>query len=178
MTSPIRIGDLSLGKGAPLVILAGPCVIEDQDSPIRLASFLKKEAESLGLGYVFKASYDKANRTSLDSFRGPGLEEGLRILERVKQETGALIMSDIHEAEEAKAAAEVVDIIQIPAFLCRQTSLLQAAAASKKAVNVKKGQFLAPWDVPHVFEKDNRGRQPPRNDHRKRRILRVQQPGG
>ncbi|MFH1135167.1 MAG: 3-deoxy-8-phosphooctulonate synthase [Pseudomonadota bacterium] len=153
MTGPIQIGNLNVGRGFPLVIIAGPCVIEDQDSPVRLASYLKKETEALGLGYIFKASYDKANRTSIKSFRGPGLDEGLRILETVRRETGALIMSDVHETAEVEAAAQVLDIIQIPAFLCRQTRLLQTAARTGRAINVKKGQFLSPWDAAHVLEK-------------------------
>jgi 2-dehydro-3-deoxyphosphooctonate aldolase (KDO 8-P synthase) len=142
-----------MGEGFPLVLIAGPCVIEDEDATLRIASFLKKLGENLGIGIIFKASFDKANRTSISSFRGPGLEEGLRILSRVKERVGLPLLSDIHEINQISPAAEVLDVLQIPAFLSRQTDLLVAAARSGRVVNVKKGQFLAPWDMANVVKK-------------------------
>ncbi|MEW6262656.1 MAG: 3-deoxy-8-phosphooctulonate synthase [Thermodesulfobacteriota bacterium] len=153
MTRPVQIGRTTVGSGGPLFIAAGPCVIEDPDLTLSVAGFLKAETMALGLGFVFKASYDKANRTSLDSYRGPGLEKGLAVLDRVRREVGVPVMSDVHQVTEVEAAAEVLDVIQIPAFLSRQTDLLQAVARTGKVVNVKKGQFLAPWDLVHVIRK-------------------------
>ena len=142
----VKAGDVVFG-GAALPIIAGPCVIESDESCIRHAVRLAEITRKAGVPFVFKASFDKANRTSYSSFRGPGLEKGLEILARVKRETGAPILTDIHEVAQAKPAAEVVDILQVPAFLSRQTDLIQAAAATGRVVNVKKGQFLAPWDM-------------------------------
>jgi 2-dehydro-3-deoxyphosphooctonate aldolase (KDO 8-P synthase) len=149
----VRIGSLTLGAGAPLLVIAGPCVIESQAHAVETALALKAQAAEAGLPLVFKASYDKANRTSLDAYRGPGLAEGLRVLARVKAETGLPILTDIHEPAQAAPVAEVADVLQIPAFLCRQTDLLIAAARTGRAVNVKKGQFLAPRDVRHAVAK-------------------------
>lgn len=134
-------------------LIAGPCVIESETHALRMAEAVADLTRRLGVPYVFKASFDKANRTSLTSFRGPGLEEGLRVLQRVKETCGVPVLTDIHETHQAAPVAEVADVLQIPAFLCRQTDLLLAAAATGRTVNVKKGQFLAPWDMRHVVEK-------------------------
>lgn len=138
---------LAVGPGCPLLLIAGPCVIESENMVMETARELKRITAGLGISLVFKASFDKANRSSIDSFRGPGMTDGLAILERVRQETGLPLLSDIHEPAQADAAARVLDIIQIPAFLCRQTDLLVAAAKSGKPVNLKKGQFVSPWDM-------------------------------
>ncbi len=134
-------------------LIAGPCVIENEDHTLRLAEAIAHLTRRLGIPYVFKASFDKANRTSHLSFRGPGMEEGIRILRRVKETQGVPVLTDIHETHQARPVAEVADVLQIPAFLCRQTDLLLAAAATGRTVNVKKGQFLAPWDMRHVVDK-------------------------
>jgi 2-dehydro-3-deoxyphosphooctonate aldolase (KDO 8-P synthase) len=139
--------------GGELFVIAGPCVIETPELALSIAGRLRVLAEERGLFLVFKASYDKANRTSLSSQRGPGIEEGLAVLAAVRERTGLPVLTDVHRPEECARAAEVVDVLQIPAFLCRQTDLLVAAAETGKAVNVKKGQFLAPWDVKHVTRK-------------------------
>ncbi|MEW6736946.1 MAG: 3-deoxy-8-phosphooctulonate synthase [Acidobacteriota bacterium] len=136
-----------------LFLIAGPCVIESETHAMEMAKEIQQVCESVGIPYIFKASYDKANRTSINSFRGPGLQEGLRILNRIRQQTGLPVLTDVHEVEQVAATAEVVDVLQIPAFLCRQTDLLIAAARTGCAVNVKKGQFLAPWDMRNVVEK-------------------------
>ncbi len=136
-----------------LKVIAGPCVIESEENLMLIASELKNIAENLDVDFYFKASFDKANRTSITSYRGPGINEGLRILKKVKDELGLKICTDIHESWQAEKAAEVVDIIQIPAFLCRQTDLLVAAAKTGKIVNIKKAQFLAPWDMANVVKK-------------------------
>jgi 2-dehydro-3-deoxyphosphooctonate aldolase (KDO 8-P synthase) len=149
----VRIGSLALGGGAPLAVIAGPCVIESEAHAVDTARALKAIAADVGVPLVFKASYDKANRTSLASYRGPGLGEGLAVLARVKAATGLPILTDIHEPGQAAPAAEVADVLQIPAFLCRQTDLLVAAAQTGRAVNIKKGQFLAPSDVRHAIAK-------------------------
>ena len=138
---------------APLLVIAGPCVIESLEALLETARFLKETALSLGLDFVFKASFDKANRTSLGSYRGPGLEKGLAMLDEVRRLAGVRVMSDVHETGQVDAAAEVLDVIQIPAFLCRQTDLLRAAAQTGRTINVKKGQFMSPWDMRHVLEK-------------------------
>ncbi len=151
--SRVSLGPVSLGSGAPLVLIAGPCVIESEAHALATAGALKAIAVAAQVPLIFKASYDKANRTSLTSFRGPGLAAGLRVLERVKAETGLPILTDIHEADQAAPAAEVADVLQIPAFLCRQTDLIVAAAKTGRAVNIKKGQFLAPLDVRHATAK-------------------------
>src|SRR5262249_52403677 len=149
----VTIGRFSCGPGQPLLWIAGPCVIESHDLTLRIAEQLKQLVERLGIPLVFKASFDKANRTSAKSFRGPGLQEGLRTLESVKQLTGLPVLTDIHECHQAGPVAEVCDVLQIPAFLARQTDLLQAAGQTGKVVNVKKGQFMAPWDMRHVVNK-------------------------
>jgi len=150
----IRVGKLTLGgKNAPLFVIAGPCVIENEAMVMKTAESLAEVCAELCLPLIFKASYDKANRTARDSFRGPGLNRGLAILAKVKRQFGLPILTDVHEIGHCKAAAEVADVLQIPAFLCRQTDLIQAAARTKRCLNVKKGQFLAPWDMRHVIDK-------------------------
>jgi 2-dehydro-3-deoxyphosphooctonate aldolase (KDO 8-P synthase) len=144
--------DVAFGDGR-LGLIAGPCVIESRDHSLRMAETIASEARARGLPLVFKSSYDKANRTSGTSFRGPGVEEGLRILEEVRETIGVPVLTDVHSVAEVAGVAAAVDILQIPAFLCRQTDLLLSAAATGKPLNVKKGQFLAPWDVQHVVEK-------------------------
>ncbi len=142
----------SIGEDA-FFFIGGPCVIEDEEMTLRIARFLKETCARLEIPFIFKSSYDKANRTSLDSYRGPGLEKGLSILARVREEVGVPVITDVHSPEEARRAAEVVDVLQIPAFLARQTDLLTAAGNTGTPVNVKKGQFLAPWDMARVIEK-------------------------
>ena len=143
---------VAFGDGS-LTFIAGPCVIESRRMALDLAARLVEVANDLSVNYVFKASFDKANRTSVDSFRGPGIEEGLKLLAQIKKDLGVPVVTDIHEPWQAEKAAEVVDILQIPAFLCRQTDLVWAAAKTGKAINVKKGQFLAPWDMKNVIKK-------------------------
>lgn len=150
--TPVSVAQHVVGAGR-LALIAGPCVIESEELCLRVAREVQAICERLGIPYIFKASFDKANRTSLHSFRGPGIDEGLRVLATVKREVGVPVTTDIHEPWQAERAAEVVDLLQIPAFLCRQTDLLVAAARTGKPVNVKKGQFLAPWDMRHVVEK-------------------------
>ena len=149
----IRLGPLSLGGGGPLFLLAGPCVIEDPRETLRVAKALRDVAARLGLPFVFKTSYDKANRQAGTSYRGPGLADGLKVLARVKREVGVPVLTDVHTVEEARAAARVADCLQVPAFLCRQTDLVVAAAKTGRAVNLKKGQFLAPWDMGPIVAK-------------------------
>jgi 2-dehydro-3-deoxyphosphooctonate aldolase (KDO 8-P synthase) len=149
----VEFAGLSVGAGAPLLLIAGPCVIESESHAIETAHQLREITGRAGVPFVFKASYDKANRTSIASYRGPGLTEGVRVLGRVKEETGVPILTDIHEPSHAAAAAEVADVLQIPAFLSRQTDLLVAAARTGRVVNVKKGQFLAPNDMRHAIQK-------------------------
>jgi 2-dehydro-3-deoxyphosphooctonate aldolase (KDO 8-P synthase) len=151
--TPVAVGPVLFGPGHPLGFVVGPCVIESRAHAIDLALEIAAVARRTGCPVVFKASFDKANRTSLSSYRGPGLEEGARVLESVKERTGLPVLTDIHEASQAAAAAAVVDVLQIPAFLCRQTDLLVAAARTGRPVNVKKGQFLAPRDMRHVVNK-------------------------
>jgi len=151
--NPATIGPLRCGRGEPLLLIAGPCVIEDEALVLSIAGRLRELADELSLALVFKASFDKANRTSVDSFRGPGLAAGLEILGRVKDATGLPVTTDVHEPSQAAPVAEVCDLIQIPAFLARQTDLLVAAAETGRAVHIKKGQFLAPWDMQHVVGK-------------------------
>jgi 2-dehydro-3-deoxyphosphooctonate aldolase (KDO 8-P synthase) len=150
---PIRIGKFSIGPKQPLAIICGPCVIESLDHTLFCAQFLKDLFEKLQIHLIFKSSYDKANRSSYHSFRGPGLEEGLRILERVKREFDLPVLTDVHTCEEATAAGAVCDALQIPAFLCRQTDLLVSAARTGKMINVKKGQFVAPHDMGNAVDK-------------------------
>ncbi len=153
VVSRVQAGGLTIGGGAPLVAIAGPCVIESESHALDLARALLAVSRATGVPLIFKASYDKANRTSLGAFRGPGLQDGLRVLERVKAETGLPVLTDVHEPDQAAAAAAVADVLQIPAFLCRQTDLLVAAARTGRAVNIKKGQFLAPPDIRHAVAK-------------------------
>jgi 2-dehydro-3-deoxyphosphooctonate aldolase (KDO 8-P synthase) len=153
MTRTVAIGDVVCGAGRPLVWIAGPCVIESHQLTLEIAERLRAMAGRLQVPLVFKASFDKANRTSGKSFRGPGLQEGLRTLEAVKRQTGLPVTTDIHERDQVAAVAEVCDVLQIPAFLARQTDLVQDAGRTGKPVNVKKGQFMAPWDMKHVVVK-------------------------
>ena len=153
ITRSIAVGPLSIGGQNPLALIAGPCVIESEKIAMKIAEKLKRITEDLHVPFIFKASYDKANRTSIKSFRGPGLNDGLKILQKIKTELNLPILSDVHKEEEIDPAAEVLDILQIPAFLCRQTDLLVKAAQTGKPVNVKKGQFLAPWDMKNVVVK-------------------------
>jgi 2-dehydro-3-deoxyphosphooctonate aldolase (KDO 8-P synthase) len=153
VTNSVTIGPLTIGAGAPLLLIAGPCVIESREHALKMARAIAGVAARLGLPYVYKASFDKANRTSRASYRGPGLDAGLEVLRAVKEEIGAPVLTDIHEASQAETAARVCDVLQIPAFLCRQTDLLEAAARTGVAVNVKKGQFLSPWDMKHAVDK-------------------------
>jgi 2-dehydro-3-deoxyphosphooctonate aldolase (KDO 8-P synthase) len=150
---PAHIGPYRCGAGEELLVIAGPCVIENESLTLEIAKRLAAETRSLPVQLVFKASFDKANRTSLDSYRGPGIERGLAILSRVKEATGLLVTTDIHESPQAAAVGKVCDLLQIPAFLARQTDLLKAAAATGRAVHVKKGQFMAPHDMRHVVGK-------------------------
>ncbi len=152
-TRTVTVGSIPLGGKAPLVLIGGPCVIESESFTLKMASRVKRIADQLRVPYIFKSSYDKANRSSLRSFRGPGLKKGLRILARVKRELKIPVLSDVHTSQEVPPAAEVLDCLQVPAFLCRQTDLVLAAAKSGKPVNVKKGQFLAPWDVQNIIQK-------------------------
>ncbi len=150
----IQVTDaLQIGEGLPLALIAGPCVIESADFTLKMATEIRKITDRLGISFIFKSSFDKANRTSAQSFRGVAIEEGLAILQRVKDEVGVPVVTDIHESYQAAIVAEVADVLQIPAFLCRQTDLLMAAAATGRTVNVKKGQFLAPWDMKQVVKK-------------------------
>jgi 2-dehydro-3-deoxyphosphooctonate aldolase (KDO 8-P synthase) len=150
---PVRVAGLAIGGGSPLVLIAGPCVIENESHALGLARSLRDIAQRVGVQFIFKASYDKANRTSAQSYRGPGLTEGLRVLRRVRDDVGVPILTDIHEPAQAIEAARVADVLQIPAFLSRQTDLLDAAARTGRVVNIKKGQFLAPGDVRYAIAK-------------------------
>ncbi|MBF0452727.1 MAG: 3-deoxy-8-phosphooctulonate synthase [Candidatus Magnetomorum sp.] len=143
----------AMGHNRPLVFIGGPCVLEDLELALDIANYLKEVTTKIGMPFIFKASFDKANRTSIQSFRGPGLDKGLKILEQVKSRLNIPILSDIHDISQVTAAAEILDIIQIPAFLCRQTDLLAQAAKTEACINIKKGQFLAPWDMAQVIKK-------------------------
>jgi 2-dehydro-3-deoxyphosphooctonate aldolase (KDO 8-P synthase) len=145
------IGNVRNNNG--LFLIAGPCVIESESHALKMAESISAVADKLSMPYIFKASYDKANRTSVESFRGPGLEEGLRILEKVRKATGVPVLTDVHAAADVSAVAEAVDVVQIPAFLCRQTDLLVEAGKHARAINIKKGQFVSPWDMRHAVEK-------------------------
>ncbi len=153
MTREIAVGTVRIGDKNPIALVAGPCVIESESSTLESAERLKRITGDLGIPFIFKSSYDKANRSSAKSFRGPGLREGLRVLARVKRELSVPVLSDVHRFEEMAPAAEVLDVMQIPAFLSRQTDLLIAAAKTGRVVNIKKGQFLAPWDIKNAVEK-------------------------
>jgi 2-dehydro-3-deoxyphosphooctonate aldolase (KDO 8-P synthase) len=152
-TTPVRAGGITIGGGAPLALIAGPCVIESDAHATMIAESLATIASRCGVPFIFKASYDKANRTSLRSFRGPGIEEGLKILSRIRNRVGVPILTDIHEANQAAPVAEVADVLQIPAFLSRQTDLIVAAAKTGRTINLKKGQFLAPDDMKYAIAK-------------------------
>ncbi|MDD5131975.1 MAG: 3-deoxy-8-phosphooctulonate synthase [bacterium] len=149
----VNIGRIKIGDGHPLVLIAGPCVIESERQVLDSAAYLKEMTASLSLPFVFKSSYDKANRTSLQAYRGPGFKKGLAILQKAKDKFNIPILVDVHQVEEIKEAAAVADILQIPAFLCRQTDLVLAAARTGRVINIKKGQFLAPWDVENIVRK-------------------------
>ena len=149
----VKVKNFLIGTKEPLLVISGPCVIESEEHALKTAHDLKQICTALDIPFVYKSSYDKANRSSYHSFRGPGLEKGLRILEKVKKEFDVPVLTDIHTVEEAKAAGEVCDILQIPAFLCRQTDLIVAAGMTGKVINVKKGQFMAPWDMRNVVDK-------------------------
>ena len=152
LRTDFKIGGINIGSGS-LFLIAGPCVIESEEHAIRMAEIIKGVTKALGVPYIFKASYDKANRTSIRSFRGPGAKEGLRILKKIKDQLGVPVLTDVHEVADVAKVAEVVDVLQIPAFLCRQTDLVVAAALSGRPVNIKKGQFVSPWDMRHAVEK-------------------------
>ncbi len=149
----VSIGDYKVGQGHPLLLMAGPCVLEGYERSLMIGKRAKAICEALGMPYVFKASFDKANRSSYNSFRGPGLVEGLQLLAQLKKDLAVPVVTDVHEPWQCEKVAEVADVLQIPAFLCRQTDLVHAAAATGKTVNVKKGQFLAPWDMKNVIKK-------------------------
>ncbi|MBW6520331.1 MAG: 3-deoxy-8-phosphooctulonate synthase [Desulfoarculaceae bacterium] len=158
MISPVAIGTpagnlIQVGPGQPLLLIAGPCALESEELARRVAGTMQEICGRLGLTYVFKASFDKANRTSLSSYRGPGLEQGLAILSRIREELQVPVISDVHDTSQIQAAAAVLDIIQIPAFLCRQTDLLTAVARTGKPINLKKGQFVSPWDMKNAVNK-------------------------
>lgn len=153
ISEPVRVRDLVIGEGGPFFLIAGPCVIEDEETTLSVASFLKETKEILDVPVIFKTSFDKANRTSVRSYRGPGIDRGLEVIRKVREETGLPVLSDVHDIRQVESAAKVLDVIQIPAFLCRQTDLLVEAGATGLAVNIKKGQFLAPQDIGQAVEK-------------------------
>jgi 2-dehydro-3-deoxyphosphooctonate aldolase (KDO 8-P synthase) len=152
-TRPVRIGSVTIGGGAPLALIGGPCAIENEKHALMMAERLQRVTAAAGVPFIYKSSYDKANRSSIHAYRGPGLAEGLRILQKVKEETGLGVLSDVHDVSEVAPAAAVLDVLQVPAFLCRQTDLVVACARSGRPVNVKKGQFVAPRDMINVVEK-------------------------
>jgi 2-dehydro-3-deoxyphosphooctonate aldolase (KDO 8-P synthase) len=153
MSYPVYIRDLAINKNGPFFVIAGPCVIENEEITLRVAEFLAETSRAMDIPIIFKTSYDKANRTSIDSFRGPGIDKGLEIIRKVKEETGLRVLSDVHTALDVIKAAEVLDVIQIPAFLCRQTDLLLAAANTGRTINVKKGQFISPAEMGQAVNK-------------------------
>jgi 2-dehydro-3-deoxyphosphooctonate aldolase (KDO 8-P synthase) len=153
MDNPVHVRNITIEEAGPFFLVAGPCVIEDEDTTLRVAVFLKETGEATEIPVIFKTSYDKANRTSVDSYRGPGVNRGLEIIEKVKEETGLPVLSDVHEVPQIEKAAKILDVIQIPAFLCRQTDLILAAARTGLPVNIKKGQFLSPWEMESVIKK-------------------------
>ncbi len=152
-TREIHVNSVTIGGDKPLVLVAGPCVIEGEEVTLRIAKRIKEIVSTIGMGLIFKSSYDKANRSSLHSYRGPGFDEGLRILRRVKEELHLPLLSDVHRFEEIERASALLDVIQVPAFLCRQTDFIMEVAKTGRAINIKKGQFLAPWDICNVIEK-------------------------
>lgn len=149
----MKIDDINIGTGHPLLIISGPCVIENYDITYKIAAFLKDLTDRLGVNFIFKASFDKANRTSIDAFRGPGIDAGLEMLARIKSEVGVKVLSDVHRISDIAQAAEVLDIIQVPAFLCRQTDFILEISRTGRPLNIKKGQFLAPMDMTNVVDK-------------------------
>ncbi|OGP89133.1 MAG: 3-deoxy-8-phosphooctulonate synthase [Deltaproteobacteria bacterium RBG_19FT_COMBO_43_11] len=149
----INMGDFIIGDNSGFVLIAGPCVLENEETAMDAAQFLQKLTTKLKIPFIFKASYDKANRTSIKSYRGPGAEKGLEILKKIKEKLGVPVLSDVHRFEEIEAAARVLDVVQVPAFLCRQTDFVTEIAKKARVINVKKGQFLAPWDVANIIEK-------------------------
>jgi len=153
MANIVKCKNIKIGKGCPLVFISGPCVLEDYKTAYEIASYLKEITNRLNIPFIFKASYDKANRTSINSYRGPGIKKGLEILNALKKELNIPILSDIHRISEIEEAANVLDIMQIPAFLCRQTDLILEAAKTGKIINIKKGQFLSPFDIKNIVEK-------------------------
>jgi 2-dehydro-3-deoxyphosphooctonate aldolase (KDO 8-P synthase) len=153
METSVDIGSITIGNGAPLLLIAGPCVIETPDVTVEIAQTLKQITSELDIPFIFKASFDKANRTSLHSYRGPGIDAGLAVLKEIKSSLDVPVLSDVHQIEEIQKAAEVLDILQVPAFLCRQTDFIVEISRTGKPVNIKKGQFLAPWDMANVAEK-------------------------
>ena len=152
-TRAVRVGSVTIGGGAPLALIGGPCAIENEKHALMVAERLQRTTADAGVPFIYKSSYDKANRSSIHAYRGPGLVEGLRILRKVKEETGLAVLSDVHDVSEVAPAAQVLDVLQIPAFLCRQTDLIVACARSGRPVNVKKGQFVAPRDMANVVDK-------------------------
>lgn len=152
-TREVHVNSVTIGGDRSLVLVAGPCVIEGEEVTLRIAKRIKEIVSTIGMGLIFKSSYDKANRSSLHSYRGPGFDEGLRILRRVKEELHLPLLSDVHRFEEIERASALLDVIQVPAFLCRQTDFIMEVAKTGKAINIKKGQFLAPWDICNVIEK-------------------------
>jgi 2-dehydro-3-deoxyphosphooctonate aldolase (KDO 8-P synthase) len=153
MKDTVQIGNLTIEENGPFFLIAGPCVIEDEETTLEVATYLKETSEAMDLPVIFKTSYDKANRTSVDAFRGLGMDKGLEIIQRVKEETGLPVLSDVHEMSEVEKAAKVLNVIQIPAFLCRQTNLILSAAQTGLPVNLKKGQFLSPWEMEPAINK-------------------------
>ena len=153
MGYPVHIGDLTIYENRPFFVVAGPCVIENEEITLSVAEFLKETSEAMDVPVIFKTSYDKANRTSMESYRGPGIDSGLKTILKVKEKTGLSILSDVHNPEDTYKAAEVLDVIQIPAFLCRQTDLLLAAANTGRAINIKKGQFISPAEMDQAIRK-------------------------
>jgi 2-dehydro-3-deoxyphosphooctonate aldolase (KDO 8-P synthase) len=153
LVKEIFINNFKIGGNNPFILIAGPCVIEDEEKTIYIAGRLKEISESVGISLIFKSSYDKANRTSIKSYRGPGINKGLKILNMVKEKFNIPVLSDIHSINEVKIASEILDVVQIPALLCRQTDIIAEAAKRAKVINIKKGQFMAPWDVKYVIEK-------------------------
>lgn len=149
----VKVGGFEIGAGKPLALIAGPCVIEGREAALRHATLIREVTDRVGIPYIYKSSFDKANRSSLESYRGPGIERGLEILAEVKEKIGVPLLTDVHEKEQVSLVQEVVDVLQIPAFLCRQTDFIIAVAQSGRVINVKKGQFLAPWDMRNVIEK-------------------------
>ncbi len=147
------MGNVTIGDNKKFILIAGPCVLEDEKKAMAIALYLKKLTERLKIPFIFKASYDKANRTSIKSFRGPGLKKGLAILQRIREKLGVPVLSDVHRFEEIDPASKVLDVMQVPAFLCRQTDFVTEMAKKARVINVKKGQFLAPWDVANIIEK-------------------------